>query len=259
MSASETWALVRAVARKTVRLRVHYAFNTLTSLVAVYLLFLLVVVAGRRVAPGVLAASLPEVVVSAAVLAVASVAAADLAWDLVREAQWGTLEQLAMSPLGFGRVVLVETAVNVGIAFGYGAVLLSLLVATTGSALRLDPVTVLPVGLLTVATAVGVGLAVGGLALAFKRIEHLFALVQFAFVAFVAAPVEQVPALKLLPLALGSHLLRLTMAGGRPLWTLPTTDLALLAVEAGAYLLVGYAGFQFAAARARRRGTLGQY
>ena len=257
MSAAETWVLARAVVSKTLRLRIRHAFGTLGSLVVAALFFLVVVVAGRKVAPTTVAALLSDAVVAFVLLVTATVAYADLSRGLAREARQGTLEQLFMTPLGFGRVVVLRAAVTVCVGFGYGVVLLSLLVMMTAPTLRIDPVAFVAVGLPAVATAVGVGLALGGLALAFERVETLTGLVQLAFVALVAVPIEQLPLLKLLPLTLGSHLLRLAMVEGRPLWTLPATDLALLLVKAGAYLLAGYACLRFATSRARRRGTLG--
>ncbi|WP_254537736.1 ABC transporter permease [Halomarina litorea] len=255
----ETVVLARAVAYKSLVLRVRYAFNTVTSLVTIYVFFALLVFGGRELAPQAIANTLDGIVVGFFLLLMATVAYADLSWDLTREAQWGTLEQLYMSPQGFGRVVAVKTGVNLLVSFGYGAVLLALMVATTGVSLALDPLTVVPLGLLTLASAVGVGFALGGLALVFKRIENLFQLVQFAFVALVALPVEEAPVLKLLPLSLGSHLLRRAMGEGVALWDLPTGDLALLCLTAAGYLGCGYVLFRRLSREARRRGTLGQY
>ena len=95
----------------------------------------------------------------------ATVAYSDLSWELIREAQWGTLEQLYMSPLGFRRVVFLKTTVNVLVAFAFGALLLGAMLLTTGTSLALDPLTVVPLGLLTLGPAVGVGYVLGGLAL----------------------------------------------------------------------------------------------
>jgi ABC-2 type transport system permease protein len=164
-----------------------------------------------------------------------------------------------MSPLGFGRVVTIKTAVNLLVAFAFGGLLLGAMLVTTGETLVLDPLVVLPVGFLSVCTAVGVGYVLGGLALVFKRIENVFQIVQFAFVGLVAAPVDSVPALKLLPLALGADLLRDGMGAGVPLWDLPTTDLALLVGTAAGYLLVGYVLFGLLSRKARADGKLGKY
>jgi ABC-2 type transport system permease protein len=133
------------------------------------------------------------------------------------------------------------------------------MMATTGEWLALDPLTVIPVGLLSLGSAVGVGFLLGGLALVFERIENTFLVVQFAFVGFVAAPVGQVPALKLLPLSLDSALLRTAMGEGVGLLALPRGDLALLVAKAVVYVAAGYAALGYAGRVARRRGTLGRY
>jgi ABC-2 type transport system permease protein len=263
MSASgwltETAVLARAVAYKSLVLRVRYAFNTVTSLFTIYIFFALLFFGGREIAPQAIDDSLTGIIVGFFLILTATVAYADLSWELIREAQWGTLEQLYMSPIGFGRVVTVKTAVNLLVAFGFGGVLLGAMLVTTGETLVLDPLVVLPIGFLTICTAVGVGYVLGGLALVFKRIENVFQIVQFSFVGLVAAPVDQFPLLKLLPLALGSDLLRDGMGRGTPLWDLPTADLMLLIVTAAVYLVVGYGLFGLLSRKARAEGKLGKY
>jgi ABC-2 type transport system permease protein len=258
-SVAETVVLARAVAYKSLILRVRYAFNTLTSLLTLYIFFALLFFGGRAIAPQAIDDSLTGIIVGFFLILTATVAYADLSWELIREAQWGTLEQLCMSPLGFGRVVTVKTAVNLLFAFGFGGVLLGAMLVTTGERLVLDPLVVVPVGLLSVCTAVGVGYVLGGLALVFKRIENVFQIVQFSFLGLVAAPVDQFPLLKLLPLALGADLLREGMGQGTPLWGLPTGDLALLVGTAAGYLVVGYALFGLLSRKARADGKLGKY
>jgi ABC-2 type transport system permease protein len=256
---AQTVVLTRAIAYKSLILRVRYAFNTVTNLFTLYVFFALVFFGGRAIAPQAIDDSLTGIIVGFFLILTATVAYADLSWELIREAQWGTLEQLYMSPLGFGRVVTVKTVVNLLVAFTFGGILLGAMLVTTGERLVLDPLVVLPVGFLAVCSAVGLGYVLGGLALVFKRIENVFQIVQFAFVGLVAAPVDQVPALKLLPLALGADLLRDGMGSGTPLWDLPTADLALLVGVAAGYLLVGYALFGVLSRKARADGKLGKY
>ncbi|WP_254543684.1 ABC transporter permease [Halomarina pelagica] len=261
MSASfaETVVLVRAVARKSLVLRARYAFDTVTTLLVVYAFFALAVFGGRELAPRVVDEHLGGIVVGFFLLLMASVAYADLSWELVREAEWGTLEQLYVSPHGFGRVVAVETAVTLLVSFAYGVALLALMLATTRTRLLLDPLTVVPLGALALCSAVGVGFALGGLALVFERVESALRLAQFALVALVALPVDAYPVLKLLPLALGSDLLRESMAAGRHLWGLPPADLGLLVVTAVVYAGGGYAVFRLGIRRARTTGRLGRH
>lgn len=254
-----TIALARAVAYKSLILRVRYAFNTVTNLVTIYIFFALLFFGGREVAPQALNDSLTGIIVGFFLILTATVAYSDLSWELIREAQWGTLEQLYMSPLGFGRVVTIKTVVNLMVAFVFGGLLLGAMLLTTGERLVLDPLVVLPVGLLAVCSAVGIGYILGGLALVFKRVENIFQLVQFSFLGLVAAPVDQAPLLKLLPLALGADLLREGMGQGTRLWELPTGDLALLAGTAVGYLVVGYLLFGVLSRKARADGQLGKY
>jgi ABC-2 type transport system permease protein len=258
-SLRESYVLARAVAYKSLILRVRYAFNTVTNLFTIYVFFALLFFGGRAIAPQAITNSLTGIIVGFFLLLMATVAYSDLSWELIREAQWGTLEQLYMSPLGFRRVVFLKTAVNILVAFAFGAILLALMLATTGTTLALDPLTVVPLGLLSLGPAVGVGYVLGGLALLFKRVENVFQIVQFSFVGLVAAPVDAYPLLKLLPLSLGAELLRNAMGGGLRLWELPTADLALLVVKAVVYVAVGHVVFGWFARRARDGGKLGKY
>jgi ABC-2 type transport system permease protein len=258
-SAAETLVLARAIAYKSLVLRVRYAFNTLTNLVTIYVFFALLFFGGREIAPQAINDSLTGIIVGFFLILTATVAYADLSWDLIREAQWGTLEQLYMSPLGFGRVVTIKTTVNLLVAFIFGGLLLGAMLLTTGETLILDPLVVLPVGFLTICSAIGVGYLLGGLALVFKRIENVFQIVQFSFVGLVAAPVDQIPALKLLPLALGADLLRDGMGQGISLWELPMVDLAVLVGTAIGYLAIGFVAFTLLSQKARADGKLGKY
>jgi ABC-2 type transport system permease protein len=130
---------------------------------------------------------------------------------------------------------------------------------TTGTTLALDPLTVIPLGILTLGPAIGVGYLLGGLALVFKRVENVFQIVQFSFVGLVAAPVDAYPVLKALPLALGADLLRTAMGEGVRLWALPAADLGLLVVEAVVYVAIGHVVFGWLARRAKAGGKLGKY
>lgn len=251
--------LTRAVARKQVTLLARYPLNTASMLVSLYVFFAIVFFGGRAVAGAAIADTLPGIVVGFFLYSMTIVAYSGMAWDVTREAQWGTLEQLYLSPYGLGRVMAVKSAVNVAFSGLWGAVILALMLLTTDQALTVDLLTVVPVGLLALAPAVGIGFVFGGLALVYKRVESVFQLLQFAFIGLIAAPVGQYPLLKLAPMSLGSHLLSAAMIRGVRLWEMPATDLALLVGLAGLYLGLGYAAFALLSRRARRLGVLGHY
>jgi len=133
----------------------------------------------------------------------------------------GTLEQLFMSPFGFGRVMIAKTVGNMVDTFLRGAITLAVMLVVSGRTLAVDPITVLPIAALAVAPAVGIGFLFGGLAIRFKRVENAFQLMQFGFIGLIAAPVAQYPWMKWLPLAQGSQLLQTAMRDGIALWNLP--------------------------------------
>jgi ABC-2 type transport system permease protein len=164
-----------------------------------------------------------------------------------------------MSPYGFGTVMAVRTLVNVVESFVWGALILASMLLTTGETLALDPLTVVPLAVLTLAPVVGIGFVFGGLALVYKRIESMFQLVQFVLIGLIAAPLSVSPVVRFLPMAQGSALLQRAMGEGVRLWAFPTADLAVLVGTGVGYLLVGYLAFLKASSVARSRGVLGHY
>lgn len=251
--------LLEAVFRKQLTLMIRYPVNTISQLVTIYAIFAVMFFGGQAVAGAALDDSLGGIIVGFFLFTMAIVAYSGLSWDITREAQWGTLEQLFMSPYGFGHVMAVKVVVNVFMSFLWGSVILLLMLVTTGETLSIDLVTVLPVGILTLASAVGVGFVFAGAALLYKRIENAFQLVQFGFIGLIAAPVSSTPVLKWLPLSAGSHALQRTMRQGVRLWELSPDILFALVVTAVVYLGLGYLVFQRAQVRARRKGLMGQY
>lgn len=254
-----TFVYARASFEKALRLIYRYPLNMLARFATFYLLFLVVLVGGEYAVPTALTESLSGIIVGYFLWTMAMTAFSKTAGDITKEAQWGTLEQLATSPIGFGRVVLIKSFVSVCISFLWGVLVLASMLLTTGRTLSVDVVTVLPLATLTLCSAVGLSLIAGGAALLYKRIENLFAIVQFVFIGLIAAPVDASPWLSALPLSLGSHLLRESMASGLRLWELPLSSLGLLVAQAVAWLGVGYLVFRYADGVARRRGILGEY
>lgn len=251
--------LLYAIAKKKVVLLVRYPVNTLSQLVSIYALFAVIFFGGSAVAGPSLSESLSGIMVGFFLFTAAIVAYSGLSWNVTREAQWGTLEQLFMSPLGFGTVVSLKVVVNVVYSILWAGIVLAMMLVTTGQSLALDVLTVGPLLVLALASAVGIGFVFGGLALLYKRIENAFQLVQWGFIAFIGAPVGQYELLGWLPLAQGSYLLRRAMEGGVRLWEFPTADLAVLVVTSVGYLAFGYYCFDRAQRRARRQGVLGHY
>jgi ABC-2 type transport system permease protein len=249
----------RAALRKRLALLVRYPVNTLSQLGTILLVFLVVFFGGRAVAPAAVSDTIGGIVVGYLLWTLSITAYSGLSWNVTREAQWGTLEQLFMSPFGFGRVMLAKTVVNLLESFLWGGITLGVMLLVTGRSLAIDPLTVLPLGVLAVAPAVGIGFVFGGLAIRFKRVENAFQLMQFVFIGLIAAPVGQYPLLQWLPLAQGSQLLQRAMRDGVALWEIAPAELGVLVVTAVGYLALGYAAFAYCQRWARREGVMGHY
>jgi ABC-2 type transport system permease protein len=252
-------ALVSVVARKKFTLLVRYPLNTATRFLTLVALFGVIFWGGGAVAGPTLSDSLGGIIVGLFIWTLAIVAFSGLSWNVTREAQWGTLERLFISPHGFGVVMTTKMVVNVLFSFLWGFSLLVVMMALSGEWLALDPLTVLPLGVLTLASIGGVGFLFAGLALLYKRIENVFQLVQWGFVGLIAAPAGTYPLLKLLPISQGSYLLRRAMDDGVRLWEFAPAELGLLVVTGAGYFVLGYYFFLRAQSRARRKGLMGQY
>jgi ABC-2 type transport system permease protein len=261
---SENWrpsrlALVSVVARKKFTLLVRYPLNTATRFLTLVALFSVIFFGGRAVTGPTLSDSLGGIIVGLFIWTLAIVAFSGLSWNVTREAQWGTLERLFMSPHGFGVVMTTKMLVNVLFSFLWGLSLLVVMMALSGEWLTVDPLTILPLGALTLASISGIGFLFAGLALLYKRIENVFQLVQWGFIGLIAAPAGTYPLLKLLPVSHGSYMLRRAMDDGVRLWEFAPAELGLLVATSTLYLLVGYYCFTRAQLRARRKGLMGQY
>lgn len=249
----------RASLRKRVLLMVRYPVNFFSQIATMFILFAGVFFGGRAIAPAAISDTIGGIIVGYLLWSLSMSAFSGLSWNVTRESQWGTLEQLFMSPFGFGPVMLAKTVVNVLVAFFTGSLVLLFMMALTGKWLAINPVTLIPLGTLAVAPAIGIGFALGGLAIRFKRVENLFQIMQFVFVALIAAPVGQYPLLKWAPLAQGSQMLQTAMKDGVALWNLPADELGVLVITAVGYLAIGYAAFAYCQRWARREGVMGHY
>lgn len=258
--APRTVTLARAVVDKQLILLRRYWVNTAMLLVGMYGLFAMFFYGSRAVGGAGIGDTLNGLVVGFFLLTAATAAYFDVAGNVMREAQWGTLEQLFMSPYGIGRVMAVKSAFNVTFSSVIGLVLLGIMLLTTDRALTVDVLTVVPLLVVTILSAVGIGFAFAGLSLLYKRIENVSQLMQFAFIALVAAPARVDGwVLAALPLSHGSGLLTLAMTEGVRLWEFPVADLLLLFGNGLAYLAAGYAVFHLFVRRARRLGVMGHY
>ncbi|WP_247731407.1 ABC transporter permease [Halovivax limisalsi] len=259
-SAASLRRLTAAVFEKQVILLRRYWINTATMLVTSYVFFAIIFYGGQAVAGPAIEGSLDGLVVGFFLFTATLAAFFGTARNVQREAQWGTLEQLFMSPHGIGRVMAVKSVWNVLWSVAVAFVLLVVMLVTTGRTLTVDPLTVTVVTGLAICSVLGLGFVVAGLSLLYKRIENVQQLVQFAFIGLIAAPATDVHwAIDLLPLSAGSGLLQRSMTEGTTLLSFRVGDIFILVGTGVGYLFGGYFVFQLCVRRARRLGVMGHY
>lgn len=256
---NDTVVLVNAFARQRWIEMTRYAFDTAASLVSTFLLFLVIFFGVRGVGGVTEGQTLSSIVLGFNVWALLAFAYSSVASGLLVEAQTGTLEQLAMCPRGLLGTVLIRSWVSFLFVIGQIAILLTAAMAATGRWLHMDIASILPILLVTAAAILGIGLVIGGLALVFKRVQNVSSLVQFGLIGLVAIPVEEVAAVKFVPISLGFDLLNRVMVDEIPITDIPAGDLGILAVTAGIFLTIGIVIFKRMESIARDRGLLGQY
>ncbi|MEF8831100.1 MAG: ABC transporter permease [Halobacteriales archaeon] len=253
-----------AVLYKKALLLVRYPVNTGARILSVYMFFAIVFFGGKAAAGqmggGVsLTSTLEGLIVGWFLWTMSIIAYFSLSGNVTREAQWGTLEQLYMSPYGFGSVMASMVVANLLESMVWGGVILALMLATTSQTLSVHLPTVVPISVLALLSVVGIGFVFAGLALVYKRIENVSQIMQFAIVGLIAAPAAGISPLRFLPLVQGSDMLQVAMREGVRLWEFSAADLTVLAGTAVAYSLAGYAVFRYFAQLARRRGVMGHY
>lgn len=240
----------------------RYYFDTISMIGTMFIIFLLIFYGAMALMGGTPAdtgETLEGIVVGFMVWTFALMAYSTLSWAMIEEAQQGTLEQLYMSPLGFGWVTLLRVAAHFIINVFTVFIVLLLMMATSGKWLNLDALSLIPLVLLTVAGVYGIGFFMGGLALVFKRVQSALQVLQFVLVIFIAAPFGWSPFMRFLPLSLGTRLIGQVMIGGQTLLELPPGDILFLVGNSAVYFGLGFLAFKLFEGIARDRGLLGHY
>jgi ABC-2 type transport system permease protein len=190
----------------------------------------------------------------------------NMSWNLMEEAQTGTLEQLYMSPapsqmmvLGRSLAGLVSTTVQVLVTTAIIFVLFQLRLPLTWQ--------IIPVLLITIVGLLGFGYVVGGLTLVFKHVGPLANIMQNALLITNGTflPVSLMPAwlattVMFFPSTLGIVLLRRVVLQGDSLGLLwADGSLPWLVIHSVIAFAIGWMIYAVCENIARKQGSLGQY
>ncbi|MFB6200820.1 MAG: ABC transporter permease [Halorhabdus sp.] len=251
--------LLKAVLYRQLLIWIRYPVDAAMGMVTMVLFFGLIFYGGKLFAGQAVTDSIEGLVVGYFLWTLAQRSYYGITNDVRSEASWGTLERHFVTPFGFGPVLAAKGVAVLVITFLQSAVVLAVMMAMTGRTLGMPVVSVVVVATLAIASVFGVGLAMAGLSVLYKRISNVVNLLQFAFIGLISAPIFEIPWLRALPLVQGSALLQKVMRDGVHVWEVPVLDLGVLVGSAVFYLFAGYGVFVLATRRARRLGVLGDY
>lgn len=260
------WLLLWTILRMNFLLLARYRVNFAIQIVGMYLFFAVLFFGGQAAVSnvgesgvGALGSTLDAFIVGWFMWTMSQTAYFSLSREVTQESRWGTLEQLYMSPHGFGTIMLTKVAVNMFLSVIIGAIMLALIILTTGRSLAIDVISIVPVVLLALISIVGVGFIFAGLTLIYKKLDSVSQLMQFVIIGLIAAPGADNSLLNLLPLVQGSGMLQEIMREDVRLWEFSSLELFLLCGTALFYLGIGYVVFRYCTRVARSRGVMGQY
>ncbi len=252
--------VLEANVRKVVIELMRYLPNTISLIATFYIIFLAMFLGISVIGdPASADANLRFAIVGNAFWFLLLVGVSSMGWELTTEATRGTLEQLAMSPVGLRTIVLTRMlgTLAVHLVITVGMLLLTML--TAGQWLRFDLPLLAAVLAPTFVAVIGLGYMVAGLALVFKQISALLQILQFVFLGFAFVPLAMLPWLELAPVVKGVDMVRHALVDGATLAAFGPRDWVSLLLNAAVYLLLGLLAFTVAERRATARGLLGQY
>ncbi len=252
---------LKASWRQAFKLATRYLFNFVSAMITMFLVFLFLFYGVKTVGGGalVLGGTLEALFTGYITWMIVTISFQDLAYNVANEAQTGTLEQLYITPAGYKCLAFFLQTFNAVMNLFFVLVISLFLMLATGQRLNLDLASILPVFLAIYIQGCGLGFALAGLALIFKRVQSFFQVITFGVIGLFAVPWETFPWAKYLPFTMGQHVLQKIMTDGVRITQISGVNLMILLVTTVAYIAVGLGLFTLAEKRAKSAGLLGQY
>lgn len=251
--------LAYVVVHQTIMDELRYPVNMVAGVVSVVVLFAVIFFGGQAIGFEAVAESTAGLIIGYYLFLLATQAYQGTSNMITKEAGWGTLEHHFASPFGFDRVMIMKGTAKILWTFALNTVVLVVLMIITNEFFVVPIFTVIFILLFTLIAVFGVGLAVGGLAVLYKRIENLTALFNFVIIGLVGAPVLEAPWLRAFPIVQGSIMLQETIREGTQLWEFAPTEISILMVIGLGYFIPAILAFRLFHRRARKLGVLGDY
>jgi ABC-2 type transport system permease protein len=238
----------------------RYLPNTLALLVTFYLIFLGAFFGIMFVGdPASFDSNVQYSIVSVVFWGLTMMTMNFMGFAVITEAMRGTLEQLYMSPMGVWKIMLTRIIGQFSLQSVIMIILLFAAMWTSGQWMNLNPMTTIPIMILTMISMVGVSFMIAGLAIIVKQIQAFLQIFQFVLMGLVFIPITVAPYLVFAPFVKGVNMVRTVMMENLTLTQLPWSDYGILIINSVVYLILGLIVFHRCEKIAMKKGLLGQY
>lgn len=178
---------------------------------------------------------------------------------VTEEAEWGTLERHFATPFGFNTIMIIKGLARMFQSFVISVVVLLILMTVAREWFAVPILTAIVVLFFTLISVFGVGLATGGLAVLYKRVDKLTSLFNVVIIGLIGAPVLEMPWLRMFPIVQGSAMLQETISEGTRIWEFAPDEIGILVMVGLGYFILSLFVFRKLHYRARDLGVLGHY
>lgn len=254
------WQLLKANFRKQfIELKRYYP-NTIAMIISLYFLFLAVFLGLKFVGnPTAFDENVQYTIVSMAFWFIAMSAFGNPSGTIAQEATRGTLEQLYMNPYRPWKIIFSRILALLTFELMSVIVLLIIIQASVNQWLNFNPLTTIPIALITIVSLIGIGFMMAGIAIVFKQIQNVLQIMQFILMGLVFFPLSLVPILEIAPFVKGVNMLRDVMIQDLSLTDFGYLDYASLAGNSLFYLCLGLFIYLRCEKIAKEKGLLSQY
>lgn len=235
----------------------RYLFNTISSLLVIYIIFLVYFFGIKfMTGPDMSTSKLDVLIIGYIMWMLALIGFQGTSYLVYDEMQRGTFEQMYMTSLGLETVFFFRVFYDTIFSLVFTSVILILTMLTTGRYFVFNIGHFLLIFFLSIPSMWGLGFIFAGMALIFKKIAAFLNLMQFVLIAFVSIDAHPLNVFSFLPFSAGASSVQVIINehGSFPLWWY----FFLIGISIF-YLFVGILVFRILLRKARKMNLLGQY
>ncbi len=239
----------------------RYWFNSIIGLVIYMIVFISIFTGAQYIGQNnfALGESMEGFLIGYALWFMAMGAMSDTANSIVDEARKGTLEQLYMTEIPFTWLLISKNIISTLIYIVIFFLIINVQMLFTGISLNIDALSIFVTLFIGLFSLYGIGLALAGIGLVFKKVQSLLGATQFILIGIMIIPSIDAPFVKFLPFTYTRHMIMSIMREGRGLLSFSAADYFYLLGVSVLYLALGLAAYRVAEVQSLKKGMLGQY